>query len=123
MKLKLLDYIIILLSVCGVVLYAITVYRSSGGKNEVHIRTFEKEYIYDLESEEVVDIDGLLGTTSVQIKNHAVRVLSSPCPLKICMKKGEISRADEWIACLPNGVFIRITGASHENPDIDSVTY
>jgi hypothetical protein len=123
MKLKLLDYLIIILSVCGVILYSIKVYQSSGDRTEVHIRTFKKEYIYDLKSEEIIDFDGHLGTTKVQIKNNTVRVLSSPCPLKICMKKGAISREEEWIACLPNGIFIRITGASHENQEIDSVSY
>ncbi len=35
-----------------------------------------------------------------------------PGPLQICVQKGRISQAGEWLACLPNEVFIRIEGST-----------
>ncbi|MBN1698857.1 MAG: NusG domain II-containing protein [Spirochaetales bacterium] len=123
MKAKPLDILIIVAASCGIVWYAVSVYRTPSGPGNVVIRTFDREYIYGLQNNEVVDIEGPMGTTRVLIENGAVRVLSSPCPMKICMKKGPISQAGEWIACLPNAILIRITGVNHERPEIDSVSY
>jgi hypothetical protein len=46
-----------------------------------------------------------------------VQVISSPCPEKICVKTGRISKPGQWIACLPNRVFISIRGRRSEQPD------
>jgi hypothetical protein len=62
-------------------------------------------------------VPGPLGDTVVVIENGSVRVVSSPCPEKICIKTGRISKPGQWIACLPNKVFISIRGRRSEQPD------
>ena len=77
----------------------------------------EQQWIYPLDAEATVRVPGPLGETVVEIKDGAVRVVSSPCPEKICIKTGRISKPGQWIACLPNRVFISIRGRKSEQPD------
>jgi hypothetical protein len=80
-------------------------------------REAEQQWIYPLDAETTLRVPGPLGETVVEIKDGAVRVISSPCPEKICIKTGRISKPGQWIACLPNRVFISIRGRRSEQPD------
>jgi hypothetical protein len=53
----------------------------------------------------------------VAIRDGAVEVLSSPCREKICVKTGKVSKPGQWIACLPNKVFVAVRGRRNEQPD------
>ena len=66
----------------------------------------------DLARRQTVEIEGLLGTTTVAIEDGAVRFIDSPCPHRLCIKKGPVSRVGDLVACLPNGVIARIEGRS-----------
>ncbi len=35
---------------------------------------------------------------------------SSDCPDKVCVNTGALSKDGEWAACLPNKVFLKVTG-------------
>ncbi len=47
----------------------------------------------------------------VKVQGSQVRVQESDCPLQYCVQRGAISRVGQWIACLPNQVFIRVLAA------------
>lgn len=55
-----------------------------------------------------IPVEGVLGTTTVEIKQGKVHVLSSPCENHICMNTGWISNPGQIIVCLPNEVVIRL---------------
>lgn len=75
---------------------------------------------FSLEEDRFIPVDGKLGTTKVEIVGNGVRVLDSPCPHKLCVKSGTISKSGETLVCLPNGVVIRIEGG--EKPSVDAVS-
>lgn len=108
-RFKLLDWIIIaaVLSVIG--LLTVATVRKNGGK-PVYLKVTSGNgvYLYELSDNKTVSIRGKIGITQVEIKNGAARVLSSPCPSKTCMVQPAISHVGEWIACLPNEVFLQI---------------
>lgn len=58
----------------------------------------------------VREVSGPLGTTRIEIRDRQVRILSSPCPLKICQRAGWIGAAGEMLVCLPNEVTVRLPG-------------
>ncbi|HKJ04205.1 MAG TPA: NusG domain II-containing protein [Geopsychrobacteraceae bacterium] len=60
------------------------------------------------------DIEGPLGMTQVEIDNGAVRMLSSPCPQKICIGLGKARRTGDLLACVPNRIVVRIEGDNEE---------
>jgi hypothetical protein len=75
---------------------------------------------FSLGEDRLIPVDGKLGTTRVEIVGNGVRVLDSPCPHKLCVKSGSISRSGETLVCLPNRVVIRIKGKGE--PSVDAVS-
>jgi hypothetical protein len=59
----------------------------------------------------VREVKGRLGVTRIEIRGRQVRVLSSPCPLKLCQRAGWIGTAGEMVVCLPNEVVVRLPGS------------
>jgi hypothetical protein len=56
----------------------------------------------------VREVTGPLGTTRIEFRGGEVRIISSPCPLKICQRAGWIGAAGEMLVCLPNEVVVRL---------------
>jgi len=120
MKFKILDYVAITLVVLLVSFITFFSFKASGIAREVHIRTPTKQYIYSLDKDNTIDLQGLKGKTRISIKDGKVKILASPCPLKICMKNGTIANVGEWLVCLPNGIIVNIKGKDDENKNIDA---
>lgn len=72
--------------------------------NKVLVKANEKNYEYTLDQEGIFQVEGALGYTTFEIKNHAVRIIDSPCPNKNCVHQGWASP----LVCLPNKVIITI---------------
>jgi hypothetical protein len=68
-----------------------------------------------------VDVKGPIGDTVVVIRDGKAFVEDSPCPDKLCVHMPAISQAGQWIACLPNKVFVRVRGTSEQG--IDQLSY
>jgi len=65
-------------------------------------------------------VSGPLGETRVLIEEDGARVLDSPCPLRLCVAAGKISRAGRVVACLPNRVALRLVGGAPDR-GVDAV--
>jgi len=74
--------------------------------------------IHDLSQDARLEIEGVLGTTVIVVEGKQAAFMSSPCPHKLCVGKGRIGRAGEWVLCLPNGVIAEISGEG----DYDGIT-
>ena len=97
------------------------VYGGAGEATEVHVQGGGQEWVFPLASEEIVNVEGPLGTTVVVIEDHAAKVISSPCSEKTCIRTGRVSEVGDWIACLPNRAFVWIGG--DDGAEVDAVTY
>jgi hypothetical protein len=75
---------------------------------------------HSLAEDRIVEVDGPLGTTRVQIEDGFVWVTASPCPHKTCMRMGHIRYAGEILVCLPNRVLVRVDG--EKRGEIDGIT-
>ena len=105
-----------------ILLIALQVY-GSGGRAVIEVRGDAQHWVFPLDSTETLEVQGPLGTTTVEISPGSVRVLDSPCPEKICVKTGSISRPGQTIACLPNRVFVVIRGASGDDEGGEADAY
>ena len=76
----------------------------------------ELKGIYPLNEDRIVELNGPLGKTIVEIRDKKVRVVDSPCPNKFCIHQGFVSKGS--IICLPNRVVIIIGGEQ----GIDAIT-
>lgn len=78
----------------------------SGG-DSIKIEVNGKVYgVYPLSVNRVFDVEGPLGKTVIEVKDRRVRVVSSPCPNKLCIHQGFVRAGS--IICLPNRVVITI---------------
>jgi hypothetical protein len=116
-RIKALDYVIFFFALGIIGLISAQTYIGARGIPEISITGAEGQWIYPLESEATVHVRGPLGDTVVAIREGTAEVLSSPCPEKICVKTGKISKPGQWIACLPNKVFVAVRGRRSEQPD------
>ena len=60
----------------------------------------------------VFAFDGPLGRMEIEIKERQVRMLSSDCPDRFCLRQGWIQDSHTPIICLPNLTVIEIVSAS-----------
>ncbi len=111
------DIAALLLSVACIVIIAVVSYGEPVEAKQIHIHSYTGDWYYPLDSEENLSVPGPLGTTEVVIKDGTVRIEASPCRGKNCITMGAVSKPGAWIACLPNRVFIRITGETEEGTD------
>ncbi len=78
---------------------------------EVHIIVGDRELPpISLEQEQTLTIQGSIGPSILEIADHRIRFISSPCPGKQCVHSGWHGHAGEFAACLPNRVALQIVG-------------
>ena len=114
MRLRPLDLVALLGAALAVALSAMVAYTPSNSALRVVISGSGGQWIYPLASDRTVQVAGPLGLTTVVIGEKTVHVSDSPCRNKICIAMGSISSAGQWVACLPNRVFVRIEGETAE---------
>ncbi|QNL97939.1 NusG domain II-containing protein [Treponema sp. Marseille-Q4132] len=116
-KIKLID-IAVFAVFAAVTVYAFS-YAYSGGMNrkELLVHTPRGTFAYDMSKDRIIDIEGAIGTSRIEISDGTVRFLDSPCPNKTCVQSMPISESGEWSACLPNQVFLRIEGGRSSSVD------
>ncbi|MBW8004129.1 MAG: hypothetical protein FVQ80_19430 [Planctomycetes bacterium] len=99
----------------------LVVYQKESENQTVKIKTLSADWVFPLSADRQFYGEGPSGRCTILIRDGAVRVIESDCPEKICIKKGKISQAGEWLACLPNKVFISIQGRNKRV--IDAVSF
>jgi hypothetical protein len=65
-----------------------------------------------LRPDRTVQIQGAEGPLAVEIRDGSARVVSAPCPDKLCVRQGSVSRAGSAVVCVPGGVSMRVGGGS-----------
>ena len=116
-KIKLID--IAVFAVFAVITVYAFSYAYSGGMNrkELLVHTPRGTFAYDMSKDRIIDIEGAIGTSRIEISGGTARFLDSPCPNKTCVQSMPISETGEWSACLPNQVFLRIEGGRASSVD------
>lgn len=94
-----------------------------GNRNEKElvIENGHDTFIYPLDIDRTISIDGVSGKTIIRIRDNKFSFVSSPCHNKHCIAMGESRNS---IACLPNNVvaYVREKKKKEGNFTIDEVT-
>ncbi len=117
------DLVIALLAVVLIVAIGWNTWRAGSGTPALHIQVDERTWIYMLDKDQTIEIQGPIGLTRIIIEDEHVHVSDSPCTEKICIAAGEISESGDWIVCLPNRVFLSIEGTTETQKEVDDVVY
>jgi hypothetical protein len=116
MKLKLLDVAAIALSLAVVAVFSIAAY-GGGDAGQVVVDASGTRYRFPIATDRVERFPGPRGDTTIEIRDGTVRVVDSPCPDRICVAAGPISRTGQFIACLPNRVSVTLEGQDAPTTD------
>lgn len=108
---KPLDLVVILIALALTGVTAFTVYARPRNTAQVLIEGPNQRWVFPLDADETVDVQGPLGNTVVRIRNSEAWVVSSPCDNQTCVAAGHVNAQGEWVACLPNNVFLMVEGS------------
>jgi hypothetical protein len=118
---KPLDIIAIFTALLAAGTFSIYAYGSSQEGGMVIIKSSENEWVYPLDADKILQIEGPLGDTEIHISDGKAWVADSPCRDKICTSSAPISKSGQWIACMPNRIFIRVESA--DEAQVDATTF
>jgi len=119
-----LDYVIIVGAIGVILAFSAFALDRSGPARSVEIRSDDGEFVYPLNEDRVLHIHGPLGESHIVIEDGTVRFEDSPCRDKICVAAGALGTSGEWTACLPNRVFITVTGGTDRNENgVDATAF
>lgn len=62
-------------------------------------------------------VRGQRGGVSVVIEDGSVHVQEADCPDRVCVDTGAVKAAGAMIACVPNGVVVRVRGGEPDGFD------
>jgi hypothetical protein len=65
-----------------------------------------------LAEDKTFTVDGKDGAVTIEVKDGAAAIVESPCPRKLCMQQGYISRVGQSVMCLPLCVKLVISDAA-----------
>jgi len=74
----------------------------------------------NLKTDNTYQYQGVVSPIIVEVSGGNLRVIDSGCPLRLCIKRGKISRLGESVVCLPNR-FIAVISDGEES-SVDGVT-
>jgi hypothetical protein len=109
--------LIAVIAVCALVAWPMAAGASSGASGSVVLVGPEGETTARLDENATLEIAGTAGTVTVVIDSGTVRVTDSTCPDRVCVHTGAISAPGSMIACVPNGVVVRIGGEESDGLD------
>ena len=122
-KIKFADILLILLFVVIIIYFSLNFFaKNKNPVKQVVIESGKNIWYYQLDKNKELKIEGNLGESTIKIEDGFVFFENSPCPNKLCVQSSAITKNGEWIACLPNGVFVRIEGED-ENTELDGISY
>jgi hypothetical protein len=110
--LKPFDIPVIVMAVALTVIVGWQAYGRGTDSLSVVVKGPDKTWIFPLEAEERISVEGSIGETLVEIRKGHAAIVSSPCNGQTCVAARELSKNGQWAACLPNRVFILIEGAA-----------
>lgn len=120
--LKIFDYPAIAAALAITIAAVFYAYGGSYDQANVIVQGKNNSWIFPLDAEEHLSVEGPLGFTEVVISDGEVWVSSSPCKNQTCVSSGKIHEHAQWIACLPNLVFVRVEGEKTDD-GIDAGTW
>jgi hypothetical protein len=121
--LKISDILIIILAF-GLTMFSVFAsYIKPKSAIQVQIEGSGQRWIFPLNAEETVNVNGPLGNTVIKIHENQVWVEFSPCNNQTCVAMGHVRSNGDWVACLPNNVFLIIKGSDDIRKTIDAATW
>ncbi|MBQ8014274.1 MAG: NusG domain II-containing protein [Treponema sp.] len=102
------DFVIFFLSLAVTTASFLFLKTHSSARKQLLVTSGNREYIYFLEKNRELEINGAIGKSVIEIQDGRAFFKDSPCTNKTCVHMGSVSEENDWAACLPNDIFIRV---------------
>lgn len=90
-------------------LYAAFWFSPAGLSNFAQVTVAGKEQrLVNLKEDGIVEMEGQLGISKLEIADGRIRFLESPCPNKICIHAGWLEEGSKIATCLPNRIAVEV---------------
>ena len=122
MLLKPADFCVVVPSFAVLIAAFFFAYAGSDNRPSVWLKSENGEWVFPVDSNEIINTEGPLGTTVVEISGGSARITVSPCLNQTCIAGGSIRRPGQWAACLPNRVMLYIGEGDGKN-GVDATTW
>ena len=63
---------------------------------------------HELNQDRLIELEGRLGKSVLEIQQGKVRFASASCPNQYCVKAGWLDKSGSFAACLPNGLSLML---------------
>lgn len=126
-RLRLGDYLVAFLFIvlaCGSMIWERIFFPGSATARASHARILVRHAIIaelDLQRADTVIVHGALGAVTLATAEGNIRVLSSSCANRICVRQGAIHAPHQMLVCAPNHLAVLLFGARKN--DLDAVTF
>jgi len=117
---KILDWFFLTLSLTLTLGTAWAVFAPTSAPLRVEVQDPEGTFLYPLDQDRTIKAKGPIGFTTIEVAQGRVWVEDSPCTNKVCIAMGIIRSSGQFVACLPNRVFVRITGGNSLSDGLDA---
>mgnify|MGYP000912943690 CR=1 FL=1 len=107
-KVRPLDIVILSIAISIICLASFFIYSKQSIRLYLSIKAPTGEWIYSMEENIDIEIEGSIGITKIKIENGEAFVVSSACKNKTCVSAMRLKNYGDWNACLPNKVFLSI---------------
>ena len=124
-NLRFFDFVIVFLATAMTVFCVVAIYGKNESALQFVIEGKHGSWVYPVNQTAQIDIPGPLGKTAVVLKDGKAQVVSSPCANQSCVSSPSIQHRGQWIACLPNAVFVRVEAANGKtgHAELDGVSW
>jgi hypothetical protein len=122
-SLRFTDFVVMLAAAAITVFSAVTIYGRSSSTVQFVVRGRTESWVYPISKATRIDVVGPLGTTTVELKDGKAGVSASPCSNQTCVTSGVIHRSGQWIACLPNAVFVLVESFGEDYAEVDGTVW
>ena len=104
-KITKLDLIIIFLFLF-LILIAIKIqfFTETKNKKKLYIYTSKEKYYFNMNKDKIIEIQGDIGITKIEIKDNKFKFIDSACQNKLCINLGWVGINNFSVVCLPNKV-------------------
>lgn len=112
---------VVVAAAAGLVLaLGIALWRPPAPGEWVEIRSADDVVRIDLAGDTTLAVAGRLGDSVVEVAGGRARFAAAPCANRVCLAAGWLSRRDDFAACAPNGISLRLRATE---PGYDAINY
>ena len=125
MKLKKLDYVVIIvLTILTILSFIIMIIFSNKKYDSQYVEIHVDGKLYKRvplnNNEETIKVVTTNGTNVIQISKGKAHISEADCPDKVCVKDGYIDNPSKILVCLPHKVVVQVIGSNKQTTDDNS---